>query len=281
MKKLALVTGANSGLGKASATELARRGYHVVMLCRDEMRGQAAWQEIRERSRGEVTLMLADLGDLASIARYCEEFKSRFERLDILVNCAGVITLDRRETRDGLELQFGVNHIGHYLLTRNLLPVIKRTPEARIVVVSSGAHKMGKIDFDNLDLKRGYSVFRAYGRSKLCNVLFTKELARRLEGSGVIVNCMHPGAVATNIGVDRDTGFGKTVMRMLRPFFLTPEQASETVLYLACDEEVRNISGEYFYRRKPARISRLAADAALARKLWDVSEEIVGDYLIR
>lgn len=280
MKQLALVTGANSGLGKATATELARRGYHVVMLCRDEQRGQAALQEIRERSRGEVTLMLADLGDMASIARYCQDFRKRFDRLDILVNCAGVITLDRRETRDGLELQFGVNHIGHYLLSRNLLPVIKRTPEARIVVVSSGAHKMGKLDFANLDLKRGYSVFAAYGRSKLCNILFTKELARRLEGSGVIANCMHPGAVATNIGVDRDTGFGKTVMRMLRPFFLTPEKASETVLYLACDEEVRNVSGEYFYRCKPARISRRAADADLARKLWDVSEEIVSDYLI-
>lgn len=280
MKKIALVTGANSGLGKASATELARRGYHVVMLCRSEQRGREALQEILSKSGGSAELLLADLGDMASVARFCEAYISKYDRLDLLVNCAGVITLDRRETKDGFELQFGVNHIGHYLLTRNLLPTITRTPGARIIVVSSGAHKIGKMDFDQLDMKRGYSAFAAYGRSKLCNILFTRELARRLEGTGVTVNSMHPGAVASNIGIDRDTGFGKTVMRLLRPFFQTPEKAAETLIYLATSDEVSEVTGQYYYRLQPAKISKRASDDELARKLWEVSEEIVRPYLI-
>jgi NAD(P)-dependent dehydrogenase (short-subunit alcohol dehydrogenase family) len=280
-QKVALVTGANSGTGKATALAFAKQGMHVVMLCRNEARGQEALKDIRSQSGGDVELMLCDLADFASIQRFCEEFKKKFERLDILVNNAGVITLDRRETKDGLELQFGVNHMGHFLLTTSLLPLIKHSEGARIVVVASGAHKVGRVDFDDLGMHKGYNVVAAYGRSKLCNVLFTKELARRLNGSSVTVNCLHPGAVGSNMGVDRDTGFGKTVMRLLRPFFLTPEEGAATAIYVATSPDCRNVSGEYFVKCKVSKTAKRADDRQLAEDLWKVSEDITTTTLTR
>ncbi len=278
-KKIALITGANSGMGKATATALARKGMHVIMLCRNKERGEEAFQEVLEKSKGSVSLMLCDLGSMAEIKQFCDEFKQTYDRLDILVNNAGVITLDRRETKDGLELQFGVNHIGHFLLTVSLLDLIKAAGRARIVVVASGAHKIGNIDFHNIPLKKGYSVFSAYGRAKLCNVLFTKELARRLKNTQVTVNCVHPGAVATNMGVDRDTGFGKTIMKALKPFFRTPEQGASTAIYVATSKKCAEISGEYFYNHKVVKVSRRANNKRLAKRLWAVSERIVAEYL--
>jgi NAD(P)-dependent dehydrogenase (short-subunit alcohol dehydrogenase family) len=277
-QKVALVTGANSGTGKATALDFAKRGMHVVMLCRSEVRGQKALEEIRKISGGDVELMLCDLADFSSIQSFCDTFKSKFERLDILVNNAGVITLDRRETKNGLELQFGVNHMGHFLLTTSLLPLIKQTNGARIVVVASGAHKVGSIHFDDLGMVKGYNVVAAYGRSKLCNVLFTKELAKRLKGSGVTVNCLHPGAVGSNMGVDRDTGFGRTVMKLLRPFFLTPEEGAATAIYVATSPDCVDISGEYFVKCKVAKTAKQANDRQLAEKLWKVSEGILNQW---
>ncbi len=274
-QKIALVTGANSGMGKATAAALASQGFHVVMLCRSEERGRAALEKVTRSSGGSASLMLCELGHMDDIRRFCVEFLSTYNRLDILVNNAGVITLDRRETKDGLELQFGVNHIGHFLLTVSLLDLMKRTGDARIVVVGSGAHKIGKVDFDKIALKKGYSVFAAYGRAKLCNLVFTKELARRLQGSGVTANCVHPGAVATNMGVDRDTGFGKTIMKLLKLFFQTPEQGASTAVYVATSDECAGISGEYFYKSRIHKSSKRSYDQALARRLWQLSEEIV------
>jgi NAD(P)-dependent dehydrogenase (short-subunit alcohol dehydrogenase family) len=274
-QKITLVTGANSGTGKATALAFAKQGMHVVMLCRNEARGQEALEDIRSQSGGDVELMLCDLADFSSIQRFCDEFKRKFDRLNILVNNAGVITLDRRETKDGLELQFGVNHMGHFLLTTSLLPLMKQSDGARIVVVASGAHKVGRIHFDDLGMHKGYTVVAAYGRSKLCNVLFTKELARRLDGSGVTVNCLHPGAVGSNMGVDRDTGFGKTVMRLLRPFFLTPQEGAATAIYVATSPDCANVSGMYFVKCKVAKTARRANDKQLAEKLWEVSEDII------
>lgn len=278
-QKIALVTGANSGMGKATAIALAKMDIHVVMLCRSAERSQAALDDVKAAtSGGNVTLMLCDLGSMADIQRFGEAFKTRFDHLDILVNNAGVITLDRRETKDGLELQFGVNHIGHFLLTTSLLDLMKNAENARIVVVGSGAHKIGKIDFNNVPLKKSYSVFSAYGRAKLCNLLFTKELARKLRGINVTVNCVHPGAVATNMGVDRDTGFGKTVMKVLRPFFQTPEQGAATAIYAATSDACAGISGEYFYKCKIQESSKRSNDENLAQQLWELSENIVGGY---
>lgn len=274
--KIALITGANSGMGKASTAILADMGYHVVMLCRDETRGRAAYDEITRVGGRMVDLMLCDLGDMGSIRGFVRNFRERFDRLDVLINNAGVITLDRRETADGLELQFGVNHIGHFMLTTSLLDLLERSGSGRIVVYSSGAHKMGKVHFDDINLRRRYNVIRSYGQSKLANLYFARELARRLRerGSSITVNACHPGAVATQMGVDRNTGFGKTVVRMMRPFFQTPEQGCRTAIYLATSEEVANLSGEYFYKCKVARTSRRSRDMEAARRLFDISEAI-------
>ncbi len=260
-------------MGKATVCALARQGFRMVMLCRSRGRGEAALRDVRTQGV-DAELALCDLADMADIRRFAAEFRARHDRLDVLVLNAGVITLDRRETKDGLEQTFGVNHIGHFLLTQELLPLMGRC--GRIVVVGSGAHKIGKIHFGDINLTRGYNVFRAYGQSKLANLLFARELALRLEDQGITVNCVHPGAVGTNMGVDRDTGFGKAVMALLRPFFLTPEQGAETAVYLATSADVVGATGGYYYRQKPAGSSCASNDPELARRLWALSERIVG-----
>lgn len=274
--KTALITGANSGMGKAATAILADMGYRVVMLCRDESRGRAAYDDIVKEGTRKVDLMFCDLGSMASIHAFVKDFRERYEKLEVLINNAGVITLDRRETSDGLELQFGVNHIGHYLLTTSLLDLLEKAGSGRIVVYSSGAHKMERIHFDDHNLTRGYNVVRSYGQSKLANLYFTTELSRRLRenGSRVTVNACHPGAVATQIGVDRTTGFGKGIVRMLRPFFQTPEQGCRTAVYLATSPEVADISGQYFYMCRVSRTSKRGRDLDAARRLFELSESI-------
>ncbi len=276
-KKIALVTGANAGMGKATVAALADKGYYVVMLCRSAERGQAAFDELIQTGGRSLDLMRCDLGRMQSIRSFADAFTAKYDRLDVLVNSAGVITLGRRETADGLELQFGVNHIGHFMLTLLLLASLSKAPHGRIVMVGSGAHNVGRIHFDDINLKR-YNVVRSYAQSKLCNLLFTRELAKRLKkaGSGITVNTAHPGAVGTQMGVDRDTGFGKTIMRILRPVFLTPEQGARTAVYLATDESVKNISGEYFYRCKIWRSSKRSHDMQSAAQLFELSESICG-----
>ncbi len=277
-KKIALVTGANAGMGKATVEALADRGIHVVMLCRSEKRGKEALREITQKEGRSVELMLCDLSDMESIRHCAGEFKKKFRRLDILVNSAGVITLNRRETKDGLELQFGVNHIGHFLLTLLLLEPLSGAERARIVVVGSGTHHVGRIHFNDYNLTRGYNAARAYGQSKLANLLFTRELARLLkeQKSNITINCAHPGAVATQMGVDRETGFGKSVMSLLKYFFQTPAQGARTAVHLAVEDSVRDISGEYFYRQKVWRTSGRGKDMQAARRLFELSEKICG-----
>lgn len=276
-RKIALVTGANAGMGKATVAALADKGYHVVMLCRSASRGQAAYDELIQTSGRSLELMLCDLGRMQSIRDFAGAFTAKYDHLDVLVNSAGVITLNRRETADGLELQFGVNHIGHFMLTLLLLTSLSKATHGRIVVVGSGAHNVGHIHFDDINLKK-YNVVRSYAQSKLCNLLFTRELAKRLKeaGSGITVNTAHPGAVGTQMGVDRDTGFGSTIMRVLRLVFLTPEQGARTAVYLATDDSVTDISGEYFYRCRIWRSSRRSKDMQSAARLFALSESICG-----
>ncbi|MEW9502943.1 SDR family oxidoreductase [Jeotgalibacillus marinus] len=274
--KIALVTGANSGMGLVTAVELAKQGMHVVMLCRDPRRGKVAWISAKEQSGSqEITLMNADLGSMESIRAFAAAFKEKFDHLDVLVNNAGLISFKRQVTNDGFESQLGVNHLGHFLLTNLLLDEIKRAEAGRIVVVSSGAHKWGKMDFEDPHFERGYNVAKGYGRSKLANVLFTKALAKRLEGTNVTVNALHPGAVATNIGVDRKTEFGRLFTRMLKPFYLTPAQGASTAIHLATSDEVSNVTGKYFYKMKETDVSAEAKDERVAEELWDWSEERV------
>ena len=272
--KNAIVTGANSGMGMATAAALADMGATVVMLCRNEKRGKEALEKLSEKSDRQLDLMLCDLGDLSSVKVFADAYRAKYDKLDILVNNAGFISLDRQTTKDGFERQFGVNHLGHFLLTMSLLGLI--SSGGRIVNVSSGAHKTGKIHFEDINLMKGFNVIKAYSQSKLANVLFTRELAARLKNKGITVNCCHPGAVATNIGISRDTGFGKTITGMLKPFFQTPEQGARTAIYLASSQDVEGITGEYFYQCKIAKSSKRSKDMVLAKRFFEFSEQLVG-----
>lgn len=275
--KTVIVTGANSGMGLASSAELARQGAYVIMACRNKERGQQALEQAKRISGSDrLELAICDLQSLDSVRGFVAWFQEHYPVLDVLLNNAGMVSLKRQITPHGFEAHMGINHLGHFLLTTLLLEQLKAAEQGRIVNVSSGAYKIGRIHYEDITLERGYNVAKAYAQSKLANVLFTKELARRLASTRVTANCLHPGAVATSIGVDRATGFGKSVMAMLRPFFLTPEQGAATAIYLATSEEVTEQSGLYFYKKKPQRLSARADDPEGARKLWVWSEQQVG-----
>ena len=273
--KTAIVTGANSGMGMATVRALSDMGARVIMLCRSEKRGREALERLNSEKPRDLDLILCDLGDYDSVRSFVSKVRESYSRIDILVNNAGFISLDRQETKEGLERQFGINHIGHFLLTISLLDLMGEG--SRIVVVASGAHKTGKIHFDDINLHRGFNVIKAYSQSKLSNVLFTRELARRVKDKGITVNCCHPGAVATNIGIDRETGFGKTVTGLLKPFFQTPEQGARTAVFLATDDSVADVSGEYFYKCKIAKSSKRSKDMVLAKELFEFSSKLINN----
>jgi NAD(P)-dependent dehydrogenase (short-subunit alcohol dehydrogenase family) len=276
--KRVLITGANTGIGKWTAIGLAALGASVVLHARSAEKGRAAQDEVRRRTgRADVDLLLADFSSLAEVRRLAGEVLERYPRLDVLVNNAGLISGRRRESADGWELTFAVNHLAPFLLTNLLLDRIVASAPARIVNVASRAHLRAGIDFDDLDLRRGYQSMDAYSRSKLANVLFTRELARRLEGTGVTANCLHPGVVRSDFGSSGDLGgvmgLGWAVMQ---PFLLSPEQGADTSIHLAASPAVANITGEYFDRRRVARTSTRARDMDAAARLWRVSAERVG-----
>lgn len=280
-QRIALVTGANSGMGLSTTLALVKKDIFVVMLCRSLERGEAAVEYIKTESKKQnLALLQCDLGDINDIYRDCEKFKEEYPHLDILVNNAGGLYFNRSETKDGLETTFGVCHIGHFLLTNLLLDHMSEN--GRIVMVGSVAHKVGKIDFDDLEMKKGYSIAKAYSRAKLCNMLFTKELSRRLANTGITINCVHPGAVITNIGAtQRKDKIGVSSIRklagnILKVFVKTPEQGAATAIYVATSDECEGISGEYFSNCKVAKASSKASDKELAKRLWEVSEQITG-----
>jgi len=271
-----LVTGANSGMGKATALALAKTGAQVVMLCRNPGRGQAALAEVRTASNNNsVTLMLCDLASQEDIRRFADDFRSRYSTLSVLINNAGVLSSRQQLTRDGCELNLGVNYLSHFLLTNLLLDLIIKS-KGRIITLSSVAHKIGSIHFEDINLTNGYGWLKAYSQSKLANILFTYELDRRLQGTEATANCLHPGVVATNIIVDRQTGFGSLTARLMKHFFLSPEQGAETAIYLASSPEVQGISGKYFSRKGPIASSALSYDLGTAELLWDLSEQMTG-----
>ncbi|SDX31929.1 SDR family oxidoreductase [Paenibacillus sp. CF384] len=276
-QRIALVTGASGGMGRATAAMLAaEHGMKVFMLARNREKGQAAVDYVNRKSgRGDAELVLCDLASFASIREAAAELANRTSHLDVLVNNAGVITLKREETADGFERQLGVNHLGHYLLTGLLLPLLRQSQSARIVNVSSGAHKIGTMDYGDPGMSKSFTVWRAYSRSKIANIWFTKELARRLSGTGIPVYALHPGVVSTDIGVNRNTGFGALVHKLMRPFFQTAEQGSATAVFLAsaAESEIGGKSGDYFYKLKPIAVSQLAASADEAGRFWSWSEQ--------
>jgi NAD(P)-dependent dehydrogenase (short-subunit alcohol dehydrogenase family) len=274
--KVTLVTGATSGIGAVTAQALAGRDATVVLVGRDRERSAATVEQIkRETGNQAIDYLLADLSSQAEIRRLADEFLSRYDRLDVLVNNAGAMFWSRQETVDGLERTFALNHLSYFLLTNLLLDRLKASGPARIVSVSSDAHQGAQMNFDDLQGKRSYSGMRAYGQSKLANVLFTYELARRLNGTVVTANALHPGFVGTNFAANNG-GIIRLVMSILHRFALSPEQGAQTSIYLATSPEVEGVTGKYFERSKPAPSSKLSYDETVARRLWDVSGALIG-----
>lgn len=273
--RVCLVTGASSGIGRAAAAGLARMGATVLITARDPARGRKAAEAIGAAAGREPTVLQADFASQASIRRLAEEVKRRTGRLHVLVNNAGAVNAERRLSQDGLELTFAVNHLGYFLLTNLLLDLMARSAPARVVSVASAAHRRGRMDWDDLQGERGYSGWKAYGQSKLANILFTRELARRLRGTGVTANCAHPGVVATGFGRD-GRGLLGVAVRLAAPFLLTPERGADTVVWLASAPEVASVSGQYFARRRPAPETAEARDPEAAQRLWAVSERLSG-----
>lgn len=272
---ICMVTGATSGIGKVTARELAKQGAVVVIVGRSGQRAEATAAEIRAAGGEQVEIMLADLTSLDSIRTLAQDFRAKYTRLDVLVNNAGAVFTSRQLSPDGLEMTFALNHISYFLLTYLLRDVLTATPGARVVNVSSDAHYGGKINFDDLQTARGYSGFGVYANTKLMNVLFTYELARQLEGSGVTANALHPGLVATNFS--RNNGWLMNLFwSMISPFALSVEQGAQTSLYLASSPEVEGVSGQYFDKRAPKRSSADSYNRETQRRLWQVSEQLCG-----
>src|SRR5918997_4814034 len=254
-EKICLITGATSGIGKATAMGLANMGASVVMVGRDQGKGEAVMAEIKQKSNNaSVDLMLADLSSQEEIRRLADEFKEAYPRLDVLINNAGVFRSKRITTADGIEMTFAVNLLAYFLLTNLLLDVLETSAPSRIVNVASADHSNGTIDFDDLQGENGYKGAKAYSQSKLANVLFTHELARRLQGTGVTANCLHPGVVGTNLGSGVSGAFG-FVVRALRPLMRNPKKGAETSIYLASSPEVEASSGGYFVNKTETRSS--------------------------
>jgi NAD(P)-dependent dehydrogenase (short-subunit alcohol dehydrogenase family) len=275
--KVCIVTGATSGIGKVTAQALAQRGATVIVVARNQPRGEAAVNQIRDNGGNpSVMLMLADLSSQASVRQLAQHFKQQYARLDVLVNNAGAFNMQRTLTVDRLETTFATNHLGAFLLTNLLLDRLKASAPSRIINVSSVASQSGKINFDDLQGEKSYSGPRAYSQSKLANILFTVALAKRLQGTGVTVNALHPGSVATNLG-QNNTLIWRIVFRVVYLVTgMSPEKGAETQIYLATAPEVANLTGHYFDEKKPVEPNPIAKDHAIAERLWTVSQQLVG-----
>src|SRR5438105_867551 len=275
--KICMVTGANSGIGKATALELAQMGATVVMVSRDRARGEEAKQEITTKSRNNaVDLLQADLSSQQSIRQLVENFQHHYTHLHVLINNAGATFPGRRrETVDGLEMTFAVNYLAPFLLTNLLLDTLKASAPARIVNVSSAAHTSGSIQMDDLQAEKLYRPMRTYPQSKLAVVLFTYELARRLQGSGVTANCLHPGFVATHFG-QRDAGTAfRLLVKVIGSFGTSPEKGAKTSIYLASSPDVEGVTGTYFVKSISRRSASISYDESLQRQLWELSAKLV------
>jgi len=271
-----LVTGGTGGIGRATALSLATMGAHLAITGRDRERSEDAAREIRAAGAGRVDVFVADMSSQAEVRRLADEVLQGLPRIDVLVNNVGGYWNTRHVTADGLERTFALNHLAPFLLTSLLLDRLKESAPARVVTVSSGAQAMGRIDFDDLQGERSYSGARAYSQSKLANVLFTYELARRLPASAVTANALHPGVVRTSFGADDPAGVQRLLVPLVRPFMKTPAQGAATSIHLASSPDVEGVTGRYFANSKPRRSSKRSYDEAAAARLWQVSADLVG-----
>ena len=246
--KICVITGANSGIGKAMTQALAQKKFHIVMICRNIDKAEKVRQTIISKTNHEaIELFIADLSKQSEVIRVAESIQNKFPKIDILINNAGIIARSYREvTQDGLELTFAVNHMAYFILTNLFMDSLKASQNSRIISVSSEAHRFAKFDLDNLQLEKKYNNMKAYALSKLCNILFTRELAKRLQGTNISANCFHPGGVATNFAQDASPWM-RTLMNIGKPFLSTPEQGADTGIYLATNPEIGKITGEYFF----------------------------------
>ncbi|AWP20270.1 putative retinol dehydrogenase 14-like [Scophthalmus maximus] len=279
--KTVIVTGANCGIGKALAAELVKLRARVILACRDQRSAEEAARDIRKQAgpgQGQVVVKHLDLASLGSVRRFCEEMNEEESKIDVLINNAGVYQCPYAKTEDGFEMQLGVNHLGHFLLTHLLLDLLKTSAPSRVVVVSSKLYKYGRVNFDDLNSESNYDKSSCYSQSKLANLLFTLELARRLEGTGVTVNALTPGIVRTRLGRHVQIPLLAKPLFYIASllFFKSPLQGAQTPLYLACAPEVEGVSGKCFANCEEEELMARATDEHAAKKLWDVSSRMVG-----
>lgn len=272
--KTVVITGATSGIGEVAAIRLAEKGARVVFTARDKARAGDTMAALKEANpTADHALHMADLSQLAEMKRVAAEL-AREPQIDVLINNAGALFNKRRETVDGLEMTFALNHMAYFVLTNLLLG--RLNAGARIVTVASNAHRGARLDFDDLQSRRSYVGFPVYSKSKLCNILFNRELARRLSGTGITANALHPGFVATRFGNDSG-GIMRAVLKVAKPIgAISPEEGAQTIIYLACSPEVAGVSGQYFYECKPATPTAEARNDEDAKRLWDMSQQIAG-----
>ena len=272
--KVVVITGATSGIGRVAAERLAEKGARIVLVARDKVRGETTLARLRERApRLAHAIHYADLSRLAEAKRVAQAIAAAEPRIDVLINNAGALFNSRSVTEDGLELTFATNHMAYFVLTHGLRERLIASAPARVINTASAAHRGARLDFSDLQSTRGYNGLKVYGRSKLCNILFTHELARRLAGTGVTANCLHPGFVATRFG-DQSGGLGAHVVRLAKVLAITPEKGAETIVYLAASEDVVDVSGRYFYRCRPATPTREGRDDTAAARLWRESARL-------
>lgn len=272
--KTVLITGATDGIGKETARALAKQGATVVIVGRNREKSARVLAELKQTTGNpNIELLLADLSSMKEVRALADAFKAKHDRLDVLVNNAGAIYDSRQVTVDGYERTFATNHLAYFLLTSLLLDLLKKSAPARIVNVASETHKSGKLDFDDLQSEKNFAAFTVYGTSKLANVLFTYELARRLAGTGITANCLHPGVISS--------GFGNSTNRLLRlgfalvrPFMTDAVKGAETTIYCASSPDVEGVTGEYFKNQRPYPSRKLTHNEAIAKRLWDVSERL-------
>lgn len=272
--KTCLITGATNGIGRVTAVELARMGAELFLTYRDKMRADETIAEIRNKTGSEnVHLIRADLGSQRQVRAAAAEFLKTGRPLHVLINNAGLGNTRRLVTEDGIEMVFAVNHLAYFLLTMLLLDRIKQSAPARIVNVASLAHRFGTINFDDLGGERHYSIRGSYAQSKLANILFTYDLARRLDGTGVTVNCLHPGTIASGLWTNNGP-FAQFIMSLARPFFKTSVQGAQTIIYLASSDKVEGVSGKYYADCRESSTNKESHDLQIGRRLWEVSERM-------
>lgn len=273
--RLVLITGSTAGIGKRAALELAKQGAHVIIQGRDAAKAERVANQLKQESGNpKVDFLVADLSSMQAVRGLAAEVKQRYGKLDVLLNNAGAVNPKREVTADGYERTFATNHLAYFLLTNLLLPELEKGTRPRIVSVSSDAHRSGKMNFDDLMAERGYTAFMQYGRSKLANILFTRELSRRVKDRGITANCLHPGFVASDFL--SKGGLWKVIKPVAYLFAISEEQGARCSVYLASSPDVEGVTGKYFYKCREHRPRSYAEDDEAARKLWEVSEQLTG-----